>query len=49
VILAGASGDMNLEQLAACTSAALGCPAVLSTRVDVDGEIAFFVTPAGGA
>jgi hypothetical protein len=44
-ILVG-SADANNEELTACTAAELGYPVVLSVRIDVDGEIAFYVTPA---
>ena len=46
-ILVG-SADVSSDELAACTAAQLGYPVVLSVRIDVDGEIAFYVTPAGG-
>ena len=41
--------DLAARELAGRASALLGYPAVLSSRLEVEGEYAYYGTPAGGA
>jgi hypothetical protein len=41
--------DLAAAELAGRASALLGHPAALSSRIEVEGEYAYYVTPAAGA
>jgi hypothetical protein len=41
--------DLDSAELAVTVSVALGYPVVLSSRIDTEGEVAYYVTPAGGS
>jgi hypothetical protein len=38
--------DVGSAELTECTSSLLGCPAVLSSRIEHEGEFAYYVTAA---
>ena len=40
--------DLDSAELAVTVSATPGCPVRLSSRIEVDGAAAYYVTPAGG-
>ena len=40
--------DLGTGELAGFASGALGCPVLLSSRIECEGEYAYYVTPAGG-
>jgi hypothetical protein len=40
--------DAGTEEIAGWASFLIGCPVELSSRIEVEGEYAYYVTPAGG-
>jgi hypothetical protein len=44
----GHFADASVAELAGFASRRLGCPVVLSSRFEAEGDVGYYVTPAGG-